>query len=231
MFWKSLISSLSVLAHWQTYVAAFFFIILSKGGTQLLEHFRIGDAWLGKIASYFVLALVAQFIQTFATIVFVLTMSPIVLQLSGGAAWALPWAFTMNTPGAIAILTGVLVVLGFLLQLVPILGQLKSMHTFLRGSIVLASVVSLLVRQNPELAPDRITYWPGFWFVVGLLIISSVLAWLATSLASVLSMRLNDKAQGMVEFVALAIAAPFWFFPVFIYGAWLGAQLRATPGT
>ncbi len=66
---------------------------------------------------------------------------------------------------------------------------------------------------------------PGFWFVVGLLVVGGIMAGIGMMVATLLGGLLGMASEGIGVLVMFPIASVFGFIPVFIYGAWLGAQL------
>ena len=98
MFWESVGSGLGVLAYWQTYLAGLLFLALSVGpmfliGAVAMKSGRAEGA-IGCLSM-----LVLPFFQVFALVVFVLTMSPIILGLSQEAAWSFPWSLSGGSLG------------------------------------------------------------------------------------------------------------------------------------
>lgn len=230
MFWQSVVTGLSVLTHWQTYVAGLLFIILCMAPLICIGLLAAGTGRpVGQLGCLYML--VMPIFQVYAMVVFVLTMSPIVLGLSNEAAWAFPWLLTVNAPAVMALFTGKLLVVAVGLALIPLLGKFQSLHSILIGSYALALAIGLFAQAHPELATKNITFWPDLWFVAGLVLVGSAFAWIATILASVLSAVVESKVQGMGHLIMFPLAATFGFIPVFIYGAWLGAQLRAAAAT
>ena len=70
---------------------------------------------------------------------------------------------------------------------------------------------------------------PGFWFTVGLLIIGAIMAWVGIWVAALLATAVDsasEEREGFGSLIMFPAAAIFGFIPVFIYGAWLGAQLK-----
>jgi len=183
MFWDAVASGLGTLAHWQTYAAALLFLLLSVGPIML-----IGLAMLssGRAAAAIgcLSMLVVPFLQTFALVVFVLTLA---------------------------------------LAFVPMLGRMQSLHTLLLGGLALALVVGIIEHNSPA---RTIPMWPGFWFVVGLLIVGGALAWVGMILAAILATAIDAKAEGLGQLVAFPVAAALGFVPLFIYAGWLGTQIR-----
>ena len=122
---------------------------------------------------------------------------------------------------------GKLLVAAIVLAFIPILGRVQSMHTLLLGSFALALVIAIIASINPTVAAKQIHFWPGFLFVIGLLVVGSAMAWIGTMAAALLSTVIEARAEGMGQLLVLPVAAVFGFIPLFIYGAWLGSQIRA----
>lgn len=212
---------MSVLANWQTYAAGLLFVTLCAGPMILIS--MIGQKPGHGMGSRVLLSILAlPCIQAFALVVFVLTMSPIILGLSQDAAWSFPWALAVAAPWAAAKFVGTLSLAGLALALVPMLGRVQSLHTFLLGSLALLIAIDLGF-PHLTLKAD----WPGFWFAVGLFVVGGGLAWLGTAFAVILSMLIDPKDEGIGLWLALPASATFGFIPLFIYGAWLGSQIRA----
>lgn len=226
MFWESVTSGLSVLLHWQTYAAAGIFLALSMGPMLLIGLVAMKSEAAGGLVGCLSM-LVMPALQVFALVVFVLTLSPILLGLSDKAAWSLPWAITAEEPWLVAKFVGKLLIAAIVLAFIPILGRLQSLHTLLLGSFALALVVGLLGNINPQIAAKQVALWPGFWFVVGLVAVGSAMAWVGMFCAALLSTAVDARAEGLGQLVAFPLAAVFGFIPLFIYAAWVGQQLRA----
>ena len=94
------------------------------------------------------------------------------------------------------------------------------------GTIALAVVVTVFGQVAPEIGSKDIHYWPGGWFVTGLVLISSAFTWVALMAAAMASAVVDAKAEGYGKIVATPIAAVIGYIPVFIYAAWLGTQLH-----
>jgi hypothetical protein len=226
MFWDSVTSGLSVLLHWQTYAAAGLFLALSMGPMALIGIVAMKSERAGGLVGCLSM-LVMPFFQVFALVVFVLTMSPILLGLSDQAAWSLPWVLTVREPWLVSKFVGMLLIAALVLAFIPILGSVTSLHTLLLGSFALALVVGLLGPSNPQLAAKDVAFWPGAWFVVGLVVVGSALGWIGMLCAGLVSVAVDGLAEGLGQLVAFRLAAIFGFIPLFIYAAWLGAQLHA----
>jgi hypothetical protein len=226
MFWESVVTGLGVLVNWQTYVAVLLFLVLSRGPV-ILGGFILTKAGKAEGAIGCLSMIILPFLQVFALFVFVLTMSPIILGLSKEAAWSLPWVLASMEPWFVAKYVGVLWLATIVFGFIPFAGNLESLQTLLIGIFTLAIVVGVIAANNPELATKHIVFLPGGWFVFGFLVIGLVMVWLGSMLAGLLLAVIGARIEGNGELLVSAIAATFGFLPVFIYGAWLGAQIRA----
>lgn len=226
MFLDSVVSGLQVLMHWQTYAAVLLFLLMSIGPMVLigLTMEKAGQAG-GAVGCLSML--VMPLLQTFALVVFVLTLSPIILGLADDAAWAFPWMLTVEAPWTMTKFVGKLLLAAFVLAIIPVIGRIQSLHTLLLGGIALALVIGIIGTVNPLVAAKNLTLWPGFWFVVGLLVLGALMAWLGMMASAFLMMIAEARFEGLGQILVFPAAAVFGFIPLFIYGAWLGAQLRA----
>ena len=164
--------------------------------------------------------------QVAAMTVFVLTLAPIIFGISEDAAWSFPLAIITLAPGVFFKLVGVLVVTAFVLAFVPILGRLNSFQTLILGGIALVFVIGLMGSINPDIVKGGIDYIPGFWFLVGLLIVGGIVSWIGMMVTAFLLTVIDMDEQSVGALIMPLIGAIFGFIPVFMYGAWLGAQIR-----
>lgn len=222
MFFDAVASGLSTLLHWQTYAAVVLFLLLSAGPMVLFGLAMSSAGRAGGVVGCLSM-LITPFLQTFALVVFVLTLAPVMLGFSSDAAWAFPWALFAAEPWFMVKLVGKLLIAALILAFVPILGRMQSLHTLLLGSLALGLIIGLIEHSNPT---RSIPMWPGFWFVVGLLIVGSALAWVGMLLAAIIAAAVEAKAKGLGQLVAFPIAATLGFLPLFIYAGWLGTQVR-----
>ena len=229
MFWEAVRSGAGVLTFWQTYLAGLLFLALSIGPMFVfgLVAAKSGRAQ-GAIGCLSMLVL--PLLQVFALVVFVLTMSPIILGVAQEPSWSFPWVIAVAAPWLLFKFVGWLFIAAFALAFIPIIGRVQSLSTLLLGSLALCLVVGLMGRANPEVAAKSIHFWPGFWFIVGLLAVGALMSWLATMLAAVASVPIEAKAEGLSALLFAPVGAALGFIPVFIYGAWLGAQIRLPAG-
>jgi hypothetical protein len=226
MFWEAIASGLNTLTYWQTYVSALLFLLLSIGPLILIS-ITMSSAGTAAGAVGCSSMLVIPFLQTFALVIFVLTLAPIMLGLSSSAAWSFPWMLVLEEPWFMTKVVGKLLFAAIILTFIPLLGRMQSLHTLLLGSLALNLVVGIIEHSN---AARTIPMWPGFWFVLGLFVVGSVLAWLGTMLAVLVASAIDSKANGLGQLVAFPVAATLGFIPLFVYAAWLGSQIRAVGG-
>ena len=228
MFWYSVLAGLKVLTYWETYVSGLEYLLIF-----MAPMFLIGLAMEkggGKGAAVGCLGmLVVPVLQVAATAFFVLTLAPIIFGFSEDAAWSLPWVVLALAPGAFLKLVGVLVAAAFFVALAPVVGKLQSLQTMVLGGIALIFVLGILKSGNPEFASGKLDVIPGFWFAVGLLLVGGIMSWVGTMVAAVLATAFGAGNEGLGYLLMLPIAAIFGFVPLFMYGAWLGAQVRRAP--
>lgn len=225
MFWDSVASGLGVLLYWETYVAgleylAIFFIPMIIVGLIAESNEAVGGA-MGCLS-----ILLMPVIQVAAIAIFVLTLGPIIFGLSKDAAWSFPWELITNSPEAFFKLVGVLVVAAIVLAFIPILGQIQSLRTLVLGGIALTFILGLLDSQNAGVISSKVDLIPSFWLVVGLVVIGGLMGWVGFMAAAFVAVGFERFGEGLGQMLVFPIAAIFGFIPVFIYGAWLGAQLK-----
>ena len=121
---------------------------------------------------------------------------------------------------------GILFVGAIILAVIPVFGQLQSRQTLILGGLALVSVLGIIESAYPGSVSSRVQLWPGFWFVAGLLVIGAIAAWFGMLVAAGVSAALQNATQGLAQVMIFPLAAVFGFIPLFMYGAWLGAQLR-----
>jgi hypothetical protein len=130
---------------------------------------------------------------------------------------------------ATLLLVGAAIILG----LIPLLGRIVSLNVLFIGGIALIISLGLLKKVDPSLPVDRLDLLPGFFQLVGLIVISGIASWLgmlstffAAWLVTAVASRDPDPDNPVAQIIAFFIAPVFGLVPVFIYGAWLGNQLR-----
>ena len=225
MFWDSVVAGLKVLTFWETYVAgleylAIFFIPMIIVGMVMKKN----ESAAGVAGCLSMLLM--PVLQVAALAVMILTIAPIIFGFTEDAAWSFPWQLITMAPGAFFKLVGVLVVAAIVLAFIPILGQLQSLQTLVLGGIALMFVLGILDSINPGIVKGRVDFIPGFWFSVGLIVIGGIMSWVGMMVAAFIVTAIEMAGEGLGQLIMFPIAAIFGFIPVFMYGAWLGAQVR-----
>lgn len=225
MFWDSVFAGLMVLTYWEIYVAgieylAIFFVPMAVVGFIAEK----GEGAAGYVGCAGMLLL--PVLQVAALAIMILTIAPIVFGLADDAAWSFPWKLMSMAPLEFAKIVGVLVIAALILGFIPILGQLQSLQTLVLGGIALTFVLGILESVNPGVVKGRVDFIPGFWFSVGLIVIGGIMSWIGMMVATLSVAALEFAQEGVGQIVMFPIAAIFGFIPLFMYGAWLGAQVR-----
>ncbi len=224
MLWESILVGLKVLTYWETYVAGLEYLAISLIPIIIVGLVMDRSETTGSIVGCLSMILLPV-LQVAAIAVFALTLAPIIFGFSDDAAWSFPWKVITLAPGAFFRLMGVLVVTAIALGFIPFLGQLQSLQTLVLGGIALGFVLRLFQLINPGLINAPIDFIPDFWFSVGLVVVGGLMTWVGTMAAALLGTALEMAEEGLGQMIMLPIAAIFGFFPVFVYGAWLGAQV------
>jgi hypothetical protein len=224
MLWESMTGGLSVLTFWQTYVAGLlyvgiFFIPAVLFGMFLERGPRVG-AYVGCLGM-----LLIPILQVAGLMIFVLTMSPIIFGVAKDAAWSFPWTLIAFNPLGFIKLVGLLVMATFILAFIPVVGTSPTVQTLVLGGLSLAVVIGLIDGVNPGVL-RHINFIPGFWLAGGLVLFGAILSWIGLLIAGLFAVIVDPRESGLGQLIAFPIAAVFGFLPIFMYGAWLGAQLR-----
>jgi hypothetical protein len=226
MFWASVLGGLKVLTYWETYVAvleylAIIFIPAVSVG-MIMKKREATKALVGWVSM-----LLIPVLQVIALVVLVLTLTPILFGFADAAIWVFPWKLLTLSPGEFFKVVGVLVAAALVMAFIPILRKLKPLQTLVLGGIALVLVLDF-ISADPEIVKGDIDFFPGFWFSTGIVVLGGIVSWVGRIAASliVIAMRIEMAEEGLGQFIMFPIAAIFGFIPVFMYGAWLGAQAR-----
>lgn len=225
MFWDSVLAGLKVLTYWEIYVAgleylAIFFIPLIIVG-MVMEKNEGAGILVGCLGM-----LLMPVLQVAAMAVMILTIAPIIFGFAEDAVWSFPWQLITIAPGVFFRLVGVLVIAAVVLAFIPILGQLHSLQTLVLGGITLMFVLGILDSIEPGTVIKHVDFIPGFWFTTGLIVIGGMMSWVGIMLAALIVTKIEMADEVFGQLIMIPIAAIFGFIPVFMYGAWLGAQVR-----
>jgi len=124
MFWHSVFNGLGILLHWQTYVVAVMYIIISFlpfAGLMLSEDKADGLMEKGGC----LIMLIQPLFQVFAVFICVCTLFPLMM---GGteAAWSLPWTMLYTNLGRTLMIMVVMLIFSIIGAIVPVLGRNNS---------------------------------------------------------------------------------------------------------
>jgi len=223
MFWQSVLNGLSVLLHWQTYVVAIMYLVITfLPFIVLMLAGEKGYELMGKGGC--LLTLVQSLLQALAVFVAVCTLFPIMI---GGeeAAWSLPWVVILNAPGRTFLLLVIMLVLSIICGLVPILGRANSFTMFIVGGFVLAFLTLVMDKVDPELGIRNIKLFPGWLTSIGIVTVSGVSSWLGMlASAALVTVIFRDK-EDISQLIMVPLGSMFGFIPIFIYAAWIGLQI------
>lgn len=225
MVLEALLQGLKVFTYWETYVAALLYVAILAAvivPTIVIPTYR-NDEISGPVGCLAMVLLPAANVLGIA--VFVLTMSPILLQLSSDAAWSYPWDLVEAAPWRTAKALGTLLLIGLGAAFIPYFGRWISFYIGVVGSVALAAVVAITVQEHPEAFHSRPVYWPGFWTFVGMSMVGGAAAAIGTACALFIRTIVDSAAEWLGELVFYSASALFGFIPVFMYGAYLAKQL------
>lgn len=220
MFWNAVIGALEILMHWEVYVASIVYLIIFIAPIVISSTFM--TRWGGSAGNVIgcLSIILMPILKVVAVAVFILTLSPIILGLGSDAAWTLPWYLMTAAPWPFIKLVIVLLLAAIIISFIPI----QSFQTLILGGLCLLFILGILF--EPELIWSRMNLVPSFWFVVGIIVVGTIMSWLGMIVGVFLLAGLERVSEDTGQLVVFPVAAIFGFIPVFIYGAWLGAQLR-----
>ncbi len=228
MFWDAVVGGLRMFTHWQTYVAIVEFLLISWIPMVIIGFAMESGGRAGGLIGCLSM-LVLPLLQTFAIAVFVLTLGPIILGLSKEAAWSFPWVLAMDDWWVTVKFIASLFFAALVLAFIPFIGKMHSFTMLIIGAVALMIVLGLVNRAQNGIVDQKVHFWPGFWFALGLFVVGALLGWLGMLVAAMVGTIPESIWPGTGTLLAVPIGAIFGFLPLFIYGAWLAAQLHA-PG-
>ena len=227
MFWDSVLGGLKVFTFWETYAAGLLYLLmlilpLVIVGWRMQQTENAGAAMAGGCLSM----LLMPAVQVAAMAILVLTLAPIILGFGEDAMWAFPWQVITNAPGAFLKLVGTMLVATIVIAFVPLLGQLQSVSTLILGGIALTFLLGILDSANPGFVTGRVDLIPGFFFAVGLIVVGGALSFVGILAAGAIAAVVDPHEEGLGQLLMMPVGAVLGLVPVFIYGAWLGLQLK-----
>ncbi|MDX1432441.1 MAG: hypothetical protein R3286_08320 [Gammaproteobacteria bacterium] len=223
--WTHLLDGVAVLWHWQTYLAMLEYLLICLlmpiGAAFLFSRRPDVEAGSGCL-----MLVMVPVLEVWAMVVFVMTLSPILLGVSSDADWTLPYRALGEHGDQMSALLGGLALLALAMNAIPLLRREWAVHAFVLGSIIVIFSLGLIAPDaGAGTAAHAIDYIPG-----PLLSLVIVLLALAASLVDELVLAAIQAVLGPPEspvrhLVISPIAALPGFLPVFVYAAWLGGQL------
>jgi len=222
MFWDSVTAGLKILTYWQTYAAGLEYLVIYILPMVILV--RLNQQSTAGEGMRYISMLLTPLAQVSALLVFVLTLATIIFGFSDQATWRFPWDVLTKAPTAFFIIAGALVIISFVLSLIPVLGRLHSLQTLVLGGVALIAVLSMFDSVNPDKV--QVNFVPGFWFSVGIIFMGAFMSWIGTVVSSLIIERIDFGDKRVGQFIMIPVSAIFGFIPLFMYGAWLGAQVK-----
>lgn len=225
MFWQSVLSGLSVLGYWETYAAAALYLAIwiipaIVIGTLVESETPVGTG-LGCLGGLMLLPL-----QVFASAIFVLSLFPIILHLSGDATWSFPWLLIIHDFWGFLKMVGLMILGGFIVSLIPMIGTFSVVVNLVIHSIALISILALFQKVEPTLGLDQLQLFPGIGFTIGILIVSGITTYLGLLLIGVITVFFEARMRvDLTEWLGLLTGGLLGFIPLFIFGRWLGMQI------
>jgi len=222
MFWSSIIGGLKVLTFWEVYVAALIFTIISVGPMVIFGLIGKKNEAIGCLGGM----LIGPVFQALATLIFVFTLSPILLGFAEDAAWSFPWKILFLSPWSMIKAALIILFAIIVLTYIPVLGQIQSLHTFVSGAISLILVLGIFHSAYPNIPVEKIHIMPGLLTTIGFLIIAGVVFWASTMIIALIATVMGERARNYMGLIAIPLGSVFGFIPVFIYGAYIGQQIE-----
>lgn len=224
MFWDAVLDGLKVLVHWQVYPVALMYIIISfLPVIAIMFAENRSDNLMAKAGC--LVMLIQPLFQALAVFIAVCTLFPIMLGRSE-AAWSFPWLLIVNIPGRILIVLAVILVISVVAAFIPILGRANSFTMFIMGGVVVAFLTLIIDKTNPELGVRSIQIVPGFFTIIGFVVVSAIVSWLGRLTSAAAVTLLFREREDISQLVMMPLGSVFGFVPIFIYAAWIGLQLK-----
>jgi hypothetical protein len=226
MFWDSVVGGLKVLTYWQTYVAILEYLLLYVVPMGIVGYIATQNQRFGTLIGCLTMPIVA-ILQSAATFVFILTLSPILLGIADEAAWAFPFDLMVASPWGFIKVSLLLLGAAMITAFMPIVGRLQALQTTVVGVIGLMLMFAILENAMAGSGTIKsISFWPGFWFMVGLIMISGICGLIGALVAGMIITIFDEASRGFAQLLMFPIAGALGFLPMFMYAAWLGIQLR-----
>lgn len=230
MFWNSVLAGLTVLTYWETYVAWFIYFVAIP--IPVASAFFILEKNKGEVPKLLIDWL--PVLYTVGVIAIMLILSPIIFGFSEDAAWAFPWKLILLMPWELIELVAILMVAYFIFAWIPIwVGWFHSLGSILIYCVLLMKILGIFESISPGIINEKVDFIPGLLFSVGLIVIGGIMSWVGKLVSALISAIIGMKVaktagySGNIGYIIfISIEPVFNFIPVYMYGAWLGAQVR-----
>jgi hypothetical protein len=236
MFWHSFKAGLELFANWQTYTVTIVFLIFAVIPTRVIEWILSNRPmreidWSKVILGHpnrdlnWWLTKLIPLANTFAVVVFILILSPLLLGFSNNPAWSLPWLLLKSEPWLLLVFFTKLISALIILQIIPIINNMRLISHSLVG---MTTVVFLIELIKPE--SNIIETRPSVSFIVGLISIGFVLTYAmifsTAKLLTGIGENYGIRYENLANIFMFPIYTLYIFFPTFIYARWIGMQLH-----
>lgn len=227
MFWESVQQALKTLTYWQIYAAGLQYLIIIY--IPMLIAFFAGSK-RGKTGYMQEASIIlVPFFQAIATLFFVFSSAQIALGFLDNSTWRMPVDVALQSPLEFLKLAFFLVLAAILLALLPVVGRISSLQTLVLGGLALVMMLGIIDSDDNVIIYDQLDYIPGFWFIIGIVVVGAIVSGIGVAVVSVvpeiLSRITGRDLQGIGTLIILPIASTLGFVPFFIYAAWVGEQV------
>lgn len=228
MFWDAVQAAFVALTHWQVYAAGLEYVIILFVPIVIaaIVRFTYGP---GDAVKHTTVILVPIF-QAIGTLFFVYSVALIALGQADYSTWRIPFEIAFYSPGQFLLLPVVIVLASLVLALLPIINQIYALQTLVLSALALAMLFVVADgRGFPRFS--EINWLPGFWFIVGIIVVETIVGAIGLGLAAIFPQLLSKLAGRDMTTLGTLICVPIistlGFVSFLIYAAWIGAQIPA----
>jgi hypothetical protein len=224
-----------MLIHWQVWLAVGLYVVGLLASLIVLGLLMNDEAGGARMTVGCLLTMVGRpVVQGIMMALVIAFLIPLML----GAGYITPVEAVMSNLAGIAIVGIMAIVIITLISFVPVLGQMitdvPGVMTFLMGALIFRLLVGGDIDLVlAEYGVEELRY-PGFLASAGFLLLTGVLvavAWFGGSLlAAALSQGSSNGGSDLEFLVISGLGTMAGMLPVFMYGSYVGASLRAAIG-
>ena len=226
MFIDALVAGLGMLTCWQTYVAGVLYLLIWC--TPIVALTLLGDKPPGGEADAGCLAVIlGTVLQVIGLWVTTLPLTPLIFGIAKEMDWTLPWTIILVAPKEALAMVAILYSVALILAIVTVVDPLKVLLTLVPGALILMYAAANWGLLYPATGPPQVRLFPGWLFIAGLLALGGVAAWFGKMAALRVAVLLESIRPGAGRLLVAPIIALFGLIALYVYGAWLGVQLRA----